>query len=388
MNRMQAIAGAELDPTARRGYSRQRKKRSADVTARRSAVRTLLWLSVRGLPHAAASERIGLSPRTTREWRSGWETNRLRPEPRGRPVARSDRELRNAIFTWLSLVGPEVTEEQLKEEFPDASRSELRDFKRRYRKVWRRKGATFVSALRWLEPGSVWAFDFTHPPTPVDGIFPAILVGRDLPSGLQLAALPTPGESAETACDLLEALIREHGPPLVTKIDNGPAFRSETFEDLCRRHGILLLFSPPYTPTYNGGVETGNGTLKTHTHYAAARHDRPGEWTCDDVEEGRLRGNAYSRPHGRNGPTPDAAWEGKITIGEARRRRFREVHEEERRKEEARRGILPLIGPSKSQKDAIDRFAISRALRRCGFLIIRRRRITPPVSQRKTAGIT
>jgi transposase InsO family protein len=385
---MRAIAGARLNGSSRRGFSRQRDNRTADATVWRSAVRTTRWLARRGLGDDAATARIGLIARTMRDWQSRWRADRLAPRARGRPVERPDRDVRNAILSLFSLLGPEVTEAQLLEEIPGVSRAEIRELKRRYRVVWRRGQASFVSALRWQIPGSVWAMDFTEPPLPVDGIFSRILVARDLPSGRQLEALPTPGENAETACDLLRTLIRRHGAPLVIKTDNGSAFVSEIFQDLLAEHRILQLRSPPYTPKYNGAVETGIGTLKTHAHYASARHDRPGQWTCDDVEEARRRGNAYSRPHGAWRSTPDEAWDDRIRLGEGRRMRFlatyREVYEEEMN----RRGVLPLIGPTPREKASIDRYAISKALRRCGYLLIRRRRVTPAIRQRKAASIT
>ena len=135
-------------------------------------------------------------------------------------------------------------------------------------------------------------------------------------------------------------------------------------------------------------TETGIGTLKTHAHYASARHDRPGEWTCDDVEEARLLGNAFSHPHGHRGGTPDEAWEQhrRFTVGA--RRRLREVYDEEVEKEKEHRGVLPLVGPTPQEQDTIDRYAISAALRRCGYLEFRRRRITPPVHPRKAARVS
>ncbi len=385
---MKKISRAKTRRSGRRGYSRQRQSRGADQIVKRSAVCMVRWLSQRDYSEGEAVARIGLCPRTVRSWEERWQEDQLAPRSRGRPVERPDRDLRSAMLTIFDLVGPEISEQALKEIFPEVSRAELRERKHRYRAVWRRKGAKFVSALRWVSPGSVWAMDFTTPPLPVDGIFGKILAVRDLPSSRQLELLPAKAEDAETACDALEALIKAHGPPLVMKIDNGSAFKSADFQELLSKHGILALYSPPYTPTYNGAVETGQGTFKTHAHYESARHDRPGEWTCDDVEAARLRGNALSRPHGVDGPSPDRAWEDRIGITAADRNRLREVYEQEFKLELKARGILPLIGPSKKDKDSIDRHAISKALIKCGFLLIKRRRITPPVSQRKAAGIT
>ncbi len=368
MRRLREIAGGKTRRDGRRGYSRQRSSRRADGTVRRSCLRVTKWLAVRGHSEEAAVTRIGLVPRTVRSWEERWREDRLKPRARGRPVDRPDRDLRNAILSMFGQTGPDVTVEALREWFPDASRAELRDLKRRYRRVWRRRNAKFVNALRWLEPGSVWAIDFTRPPRPVDGIFDRVLVVRDLTSGRQLEALPTIGENGQVARDVLVALILAHGAPLVLKMDNGPAFQADETRELLAKHAILPLYSPPYTPSYNGAVETGIGTLKVHTHYEAARNDRPGEWTCDDVEGGRQRGNHFSRPFGATGPSPEAAWSRKMEIGEVRRRRFLEVYEERRKAEEKRLGILPLVGPSRREKDKIDRIAISQALIDCGFL--------------------
>jgi transposase InsO family protein len=378
----------EPNDPVRRGYSRQCKRRAAEFVMRRSVLRTTRWLEVRGYGEGAAAQRVGLVARTTRSWQERWKTDHLASRPRGRPTERADRDVRNAILSQFFLLGPDISLERLDEEIPDISRAELRDLRRRYRVQWRLENVRFVSALRWRKPGSVWAMDFTQPPLPVDGVFPRILVARDLASGLQLEALPTLGETAEEACDLLRALILRHGAPLVIKTDNGSAFRSEAFATLLAKHGILHLKSPPYTPSYNGAAETGIGTLKTHAHHISARHDRPGEWTCDDVEEARLLGNAYARPFGCRGGSPDEAWEMHRRTTDNARRRLREVYDEEVENEEKRRGVLPLIGPSAKEKDSIDRFAISKALRRCGYLEIRRRRITPPVHSRKAARIS
>jgi len=376
-----------IDPE-RRGFSRQRKRRAAEVIMWRRVLGTTRWLALRGLTSAEAAARIGLVARTTRGWERRWKSERLAPRARGRPTERADRDVRNAILSLFSLLGPDVSLEQLHAEIPDISRAELRDLRRRYRVQWRLENTRFVSALRWRKPGSVWAMDFTQPPRPVDGLFPRVLVARDLPSGLQLEALPTYGEDAAEACDLLRALICHHGAPLVIKTDNGSAFRSDTFVKLLEEHGILHLKSPPYTPRYNGAIETGIGTLKTHAHHASASHDRPGEWTCDDVEEARVRGNAYARPHGNRGGTPDEAWEQHCRFTVGARRRLREVYDEEVEKEKERRGVLPLVEPTPKEKDAIDRFAISKALRQCGYLEFKRRRITPPVHLRKAARIS
>ena len=107
-----------------------------------------------------------------------------------------------------------------------------------------------------------------------------------------------------------------------------------------------------------------------------------------DFGGGTAAGERLWPARGADGPTPDEAWENGVRLPEANRVHLRAVYEEEYKEETECRGSLPLIGPSPKEKNSIDRAAISRALTRCGFPYVRRRRVTPPVSQRKTAEIS
>ena len=145
--------------------------------------------------------------------------------------------------------------------------------------------------------------DHAEPPPAIDGRWPYILAVRDLASGCQLAWLPVLDETAETTIDALQWLFLEHGPPLVLKSDNGSGFISAAMRRFLDRWQVRPLFSPPCTPEYNGGIEAGNGALKTRTHEEAARQGRAGHWTADDMEAARRMANELIYPHGPAGPT-------------------------------------------------------------------------------------
>ncbi len=213
------------------------------------------WLSRRGQSEGVTVRRIGLAPRTLRNWRRLWAKKIREPKPRGRPTESVDKELGNAIFSFFVDFGPDVPVTVLAEEFPHVARAEIRERKHRMVKAFFRLNAFYTYTLKWPKVGSVWAADFSRPPLPIDGLFPRILAVRDLSSLYQLEALPAPGEDAETVRGVLEALIREHGPPLIFKTDNGSAFHEETVTDLLEEHGVIPLFSPPYTPIFNGSIE-------------------------------------------------------------------------------------------------------------------------------------
>src|SRR5262249_9111462 len=137
----------------------------------------------------------------------------------------------------------------------DVARAELQVLQSDFRKAWRTEHAATHCDLTWLVPGSVWAMDFSHPPHRIDGGFPAILNLRELARNQQLLWLPVLRDDAATVVDALDDLCTSHGPPLVLKCDNGPAFRAQMTKDLARDWSIFPLYSPPYCARYNGACE-------------------------------------------------------------------------------------------------------------------------------------
>jgi hypothetical protein len=126
--------------------------------------------------------------------------------------------------------------------------------------------------------------DYTQPPVPVEERFKQVLAGRDLAGSFQLIALPVVAATAAVVVVALDALFRLFGAPLVLKADNGGQFLCYTVRELLDRWGVTLLPSPPLTPRYNGSMEAGIGSLKTHAHHRAIQHGRESVWTADDLE--------------------------------------------------------------------------------------------------------
>lgn len=177
------------------------------------------------------------------------------------------------------------------------------------------------------------------------------------------------------------------GAPLVLKADNGSPFRSEEVRGLLDAENVTPLFSPVRMPRYNGACEAGNGSLKTRTHFEAARHGRPGDWTTDDCEAARLQANETARPWGAKGPTPNEVWHDRLPCSHEDRVRFQaQVHREERnaRIEE---GYDPEAALDVNAQAALDRTAVRRALGALGLLTFSRRRITLPIKRLKVANI-
>ena len=346
------------------------------------------WLEARGRPRRDAAVSLGLGTATLGRWERRWRKDRLEIRPRGRPLIGADGPTRRTVLAWMSLMGPHVGLPVLRAEFTCVGRAELVDLQRRTRRLWRRNNGEVVHVLRWTRPGSVWAMDHAMPPAPIDGVYDRLLLQRDLAARNQLAALPVADEKADTVAAHLETEIRWHGAPLVVKNDNGPAFCSDTVKTLLHEHEVLQLFSPPATPSYNGSCEAGVGSIKTRAHHEAARQDRPGVWTADDIEAARCQANETARPWGWTEPTPQEVFDKRVPITEVERRMFLASYEAYATNERQERGYDPQATLNHYQQAAVDRVAIVRALVEHGYLQFRRRRITPPFIRRKTIRIS
>jgi transposase InsO family protein len=303
-------------------------------------------------------------------------------------VLHSPRLLRQEVLELLEELGPGVGLPTLRECFPHLLRAELDDLLRRWRRLWRLRHSAILHVLEWTTPGSVWAMDFAEAPAPIDGAYPYLLAVRDLASCRQLLWLPTPAESAAETVNALASLFVRYGPPLVLKSDNGSAFIAEATQALLASAGVVPLFSPPYTPAYNGSAEAGIGSLKTRTERHAARCGRPGVWTLDDAAAAQAEANALAHRRGERGPTPDAAWSSRPRLTAADRVLFQATLARLRGEERARAGLATDGSPHATAERRAARIAIRRALGEHGYLLFSRRRIPLPIPRRKAARLT
>jgi transposase-like protein len=389
MDRLGRIAGLTRGiGSSRRGFPRQRRRRLAECIARRTAVVFVRWQQGADKTRRDTARQLAMNETTLGRWTRRWRENRLSLAPRGRTVNRTSGDLRRAILTQMTLIGPRAAIRVLRSLYPHVVRAELEDLRRRCWRLGRHKSHRLVYELTWTRPGAVWAMDHAQPRQPVDGAYNRLLLNRDLSSYEQLAALPVVDETAEPVRDSLDGLFGEFGAPLVVKSDNGPPYRSDVVKGLCRANGVAMLFSPPATPSYNGACEAGVGSIKTRTHHEAARHGRARLWTCDDVEAARLEANETARPWGLNGPTPDELWQQRSPITAEERRMFLASCEAYALCERDARGISRGAPLEHYQQAAIDRVAIVRALVEHGYLQFRRRRLHPPVLRTKQCRIS
>ena len=373
---------------AKRGWPVQRQRREVQRAIRRRAVAFHRWSRRRGFTRGDAAKQLGVPPATLAHWQRCWREDHLAAHPLGRPCRRGDPQTRNAVIKLMTLVGPRTGLPTLQAAFPTLARGELQNLQARFRRVWRKKHQRLIRVLHWHRPGTVWAMDHTDPPEPIDGRWPHILAVRDLASRMQLAWLPvTAADSPETR-QALESLFRQYGPPLVLKSDNGSAFISDDTRKLLERWGVLPLFSPPHTPSYNGGCEAGNNAMKTRTAHQAILGGRPGQWTAANLQVAQGIANHIHRPWGHRRPTAADVWRQRTPIAAAERAAFGRAvtGHRERARNELGYPEQELLG--RKAQARVDRLAIRRACVERGLLTFTRRSITSPLPSQKRSNIS
>jgi transposase InsO family protein len=366
----------------RRGPHRQLPRRRLEAEVRRQGASFAQEARRRGLSLAEAAERVGLRGRTLRDWAGRGRQDNQEIPLRGRPLRRAAPARRNEVIAALAEVGSGASVPALRLHFADVARAELADLRARYRRLYRGRAAPRV--LHWRRPGGVWAIDYSQAPCMIEGWYGWLLAVRDLASGYALWWQAVAEATAVTTLAALAALFRTWGKPLLLKADNGSHFRAEAVGEMLEAEAVTVLYSPPYTPRYNGAIEAGIGSLKTRAHEAAARQGRPGAWTCADVEAAREEANLFSRPRGAGGPTPAASWQERVPINDEERRAFIEAVKAELAKQE-HDGDDARECPGQPHTDQAkrQREAISAALVAQGYLSYTRRRIPLPIPRAK-----
>jgi hypothetical protein len=372
-----------------RGWARQRPRRQAEATARDRVVVAATWAQAHGWQRPVVAARLAVSARSLRRWSQG----PARLPARGRPVVRPALAVRQEVLAKLAEWGPQVGVARLRTAFPTVARAELADLRERYRRVVQDQRRGRLTRLTWTRPGTVWAADFAWPPAAIEGRYPRLLSVRDLASGVQLAWQPAADETAAAACAVLAGLFREHGAPLVLKVDNGAAFDSAALQKLPSQHGVQGLYSPPYVPQYNGAAEAGVGAMKGRTEAQALARGAPGDWTWEDTEAARQEANAACVGRRETSPTRAAMWAAREPLGAEARATFQaEVLRQQDGKSPAVTAEAEASGDEAgegvSDKECPWRVVLCRALVALGYLVFSWRRIPLQVKAKKTAKIT
>ncbi len=343
---------------------------------RRVALRMLERASLSGREVAAA---VGVSARTLRRWRQREQGGEPLSRPAGRPPTRVDREQRQGVIRALFELGPFAGVPVIRALCKQVPYRQIARMKRRFARVLQRRWGWYRKRLTWLRAGAVWAMDFTKPKAKLPGRDGRLLHVRDLASGAELHVVPCRGERSSVVHATLTVLFMALGIPLLIKMDNGGAFTAGATKTLMAEHGVVALYSPTYTPSYNGSCERGGGTLKRRiAHHAYLRGD-PGRWTDADLATAQRQANTTARPWGATSPTPAECFRARRPITAEEREAFQRTRDAEienmveTHKETSRRM------PTCSEHADIERLAAQRALCENGYLEFRRGRLSTPI---------
>ena len=313
----------------------------------------------------------------------------LEPTPRGRPCKESTALEKLEALELLHREGPHLGLPTLRACLPMIPRCQWRDLQQHYRQWWQRRNRFVQQKLTWHRAGSVWAVDFSTPPTPIDGVSPRIFAVRDVASGMQLAWQPVTDETAAVAVTALRALLHEHGAPRVIKSDNGSAFKSRAWKMLLEAWQVTPLYSPPVTPRYNGACEASNGSMKLRTLMLAIKTGDDKRWTGEQLAAATQQANQLHRSARPSNPTAQEKWSCRPTIEEVDRKEFGKVLDKWRSKlHNQLREANSEESITASQLAREERRAVTQSLVELGYLSVAWRSKSLPINVRKVAKIS
>lgn len=189
---------------------------------------------------------------------------------------------------------------------------------------------------------------------PVLGAGRRVLVVADLGARATIACRSISQECAAETTACLEALIAARGAPLALKVDNGPAFIAASFQALCDRYGIVLLYSPARRPSFNGAIEARVRWVKEAIYASAADHGRHGYVRAEDLEVA-IQGLGCTAP-----------------LPAERRAEFRRTFAKALRAVRNDPRLVPRGKTRHARRASLRRVAAQRALEECHILTIRR----------------
>jgi transposase InsO family protein len=320
-------------------------------------------LTTVGVSLRALARRIGRRESTVWWWSqrgqklaNGEEVALPGPKPR-----LPDALQRNDILGAIHAANGKVSTQALRASYPGVTRAAIRSLLRRYRRVVRRRNRRNGARLCWKLDGAVWAMDHTDFPGGIEDAGRSVLIVRELATGETLFAEPC-GYDAVSVCGVLERLFAAHGAPIAIKCDNGSGFIAEHTKLLLSMHGVLALYSPPGTPSYNGSCEAGVGSVKQRGQDLAAGRGTTAV-TRNDLEMAKEQANASLAV--RSAPCRPLLEEARAEVWSRYREWESRVREEQ--------GLAPETELDHAKQASLDRFAVGKALTETKILLIRRR---------------
>ncbi len=244
-----------------RAPSRPRSRKKAtdkdDEEGARERLRVARELRALGMSASLSARVVGASASTLRRWerraRAG-EALRGRRGPRSAPALSPERaqKVEEHVRALAGLVGAE----SLRHTVPGVSRRQASAVKTATLTVMERERVARCMRIRVAAPGIMRGFDAMHVSTRQGPRF--LLIAGDACVPFRTSARVEEHYDAPSVAKTLDEDFREHGAPLVLRLDRARAHDSPEVHAVLRKHGVLMLHGPPRHPRFYGQLERQN----------------------------------------------------------------------------------------------------------------------------------
>jgi transposase len=273
-------------------------------------------MRVLGLSAPLAAAIVGASASTLRRWKGRLcrgERAQQRRGPRQSPelTAEKARLVEDVLREVRGLCGAE----SLRHSVPGVSRRQAAAVKVRVLTELERERIAACTRLRVVQPGVMRNLDQLYVPAADNGVRTA-LIASDASVPYRTTARVVPAYTAEHVARTIEQDVREHGAPLVLRMDRASSHRAPLVSELLREHGVLVLHGPPRHPQYYGQHERQN---RDHQAWLdGVPHDDDAE--LEEAMQRMLRAlNGVWRRKALGWRTPSEAWLARTTADVDRR---------------------------------------------------------------------
>lgn len=160
-----------IDKKKKRGMERQQEIRYLEAEIRKTALVTSKWMVVHyHKTWEESAQSLCIATSTLRKWRNlRKEDKKLKPKARGRRPMSITAAEQAEIEILLCLLGPSTSIEKLREFFPSVPKEQLTEIRSNFGDFFKEKLKWVVNSMKWANPGTVWAMDYTKPPCLIEG---------------------------------------------------------------------------------------------------------------------------------------------------------------------------------------------------------------------------
>jgi transposase len=309
-----------------------------------------------GLPTPLAAAVAGVSESTVRRWRRRRRLGTELVRQRGPEVARRCPELLRRVEAWVRELRGLVGAECLQHLVPGVSRRAAAGVKQRTLTAMERERIQAAERIVITQPGVVRGFDAVQVRT-LDGLA-YVLPSADAAVPYRTSVAVGRKYDGPAVASALEEDIRQHGAPLVWRVDRAAVHECPRVREVLEAHGILVLHGPPHLPRYYGQLERMN---REHRAWLDAAGPLDPERLREEVERMAEALNAALPRRSLGWRTAQELWQRRPSLAVDRSAFRDEVRERAHR--------LALTQPKLQAYDGlVERFAIEMALTDRGWL--------------------